>query len=119
MWIRGYAEHVVAWVGRLTIHRDPIYGIRSDFVKENLNTLLGDEVMASVRAVDPDQLRSSLQASGLRELAIDGVLARLDEVQTCGMITGEAWPGVINGARLRDGADVQLAKVHVTKGATK
>lgn len=77
---------------------DPRYGIRSDFVGKNLNTPLSDEVMGSVRTVDPDQMRSMLQAAGLSEPAIDGVIARLNEVRARGMITGEAWPGLINGA---------------------
>jgi hypothetical protein len=77
---------------------DPRFGIRSDFVDKNLNTPLSDEVMANVRAVDPAQVRDMLAATGLRAPAVDGVIARLTEVQTHGMITGEAWPGVINGA---------------------
>lgn len=77
---------------------DPRFGIRSDFVDKNLHTPLSNEVMTAVRAVDPDQLRNTLRATGLGEAAIDGTIARLTEIQTRGMITGEAWPGVINGA---------------------
>lgn len=77
---------------------DPRFGIRSDFVAQNLNVPLSDEVMSNVRAVDPGQLRSMLQGMGLGGPATDGALARLREVQTNGMITGAAWPGVINGA---------------------
>lgn len=77
---------------------DPRFGIRSDFVAQNMNVPLSDEVMNSVRAVDPGQMRSMLQGMGLGGPATDGALARLREVQTNGMITGAAWPGVINGA---------------------
>ncbi len=77
---------------------DPRYGIRSDFVDKNLNVALSEDVLHGVRAVDQDALRSTLRASGIPDSAIDGVMARLGEVQSRGMITGEAWPGVINGA---------------------
>lgn len=77
---------------------DPRFGIRSDFVQQNVNTPLSDEVMQNVRAVDPGQVRTTLQASGLSDQAVDGVVSRLGEVQSRGMITGENWPGIINGS---------------------
>ncbi|HET9143308.1 hypothetical protein [Actinophytocola sp.] len=77
---------------------DPRFGIRSDFVDKNLNIPLSGDVLARVRAVDSDHLRHTLRATGISETAIHGVLARLTEIRTHGMITGEAWPGVINGA---------------------
>jgi len=77
---------------------DPRFGIRSDFVKNNLNVPLSDEVVNAARGVDPGQLSATLRATGISDTAIDGVVARLGEVQSQGMITGDAWPGVINGA---------------------
>jgi hypothetical protein len=65
--------------------------LASDFFVINLNVPLSS-VMASVAALDPRQVASMLEATGLSQPAIDGVLARLSEIQVRGMITGEAWP---------------------------
>lgn len=75
---------------------DPSYGIRSDFVKAHLNQRLDQGVLDAVKAVHPDQLRSGLREVGLSEKAIDGAVARLQEIQMRGKITGEKWPGDIN-----------------------
>jgi hypothetical protein len=84
--------------------KDP-YGIRSDFVADHLNQPLSPEVMAKVRAVDPDQFRGMLHDSGLSDAAVDGAMARFVEIRDRGMITGEAWPGRIHTGgmgRVRD-----------------
>jgi len=70
--------------------RDPI---RSDFVRDHLGQPLDPSVVDAVRAVDPGQMRHMLQESGLSPQATDLAVARLEEIQRRGMITGEAWPG--------------------------
>ncbi|MBC6460483.1 hypothetical protein [Actinomadura sp. HBU206391] len=67
--------------------------IRSDFVLERMNLRLSGEVLAQVKAVDPDDLARTLRAAGLGDKAIEWTLMRLREVQVHGRITGEAWPG--------------------------
>jgi hypothetical protein len=67
--------------------------IRSDFVRDHLNQPLDPAVADAVRAVDPGQMRQMLQDSGLSPQATDLAVARLEEIQRRGMITGEAWPG--------------------------
>jgi hypothetical protein len=70
--------------------RDPI---RSDFVRDHLNQPLDPSVVSAVRGVDPAHLRQMLRYSGLSDMAIDLSVARLEEVQHHGMITGDSWPG--------------------------
>lgn len=80
---------------------DPKFGIRSDFVGDHLNVPLSPDVLDRVRGLDPDQFGDILRQSGIGDhRAVDGAVARLREIQDRGMITGEAWPGKINGARL-------------------
>lgn len=79
---------------------DPKFGIRSSFVTSHLGEALSPDVIERVRALDPDQVGGMLRQSGLSDVAVDGALARLREIQEHGMITGEAWPGLINDARL-------------------
>ncbi|MEU1983220.1 hypothetical protein [Nocardia sp. NPDC019395] len=78
---------------------DSRYGIRSDFVREFHNKELSKEVLDSVRAIDPHQLRTALRDTGLGDDAIEGALDRLREISTHGRITGEKWSGEIRGAR--------------------
>jgi uncharacterized protein YukE len=73
----------------------PTDAIRSDFVVQHLNAPLGDDVLDRVRAMDPEQVRGMLTATGLNDSAVDGAVARLREIQTHGMITGDAWRGPI------------------------
>lgn len=75
---------------------DPHFGIRSDFVKAHLNQTLHPDVLAAVKQVHPDQLRSAAEDLGMSDQAIEGAVARLREIQTRGKITGENWPGSIN-----------------------
>ncbi|MBC6459391.1 hypothetical protein [Actinomadura sp. HBU206391] len=73
-----------------------VRNIRSDFVLEAMkreNGRISDEVLAEVRAVDPEDLARTLRETGLSDTAIEWTLKRLREVQVHGMITGEAWPG--------------------------
>ncbi|WP_159851207.1 hypothetical protein [Nocardia sp. CY41] len=77
---------------------DSRIGIRSDFVKEFHNVTLSEEVIAQVRAVDLDRLRTALLDGKLSEVAVNGALDRLIEIRTHGRITGRAWPGEINAS---------------------
>lgn len=69
--------------------------IQSDFVLEALDRPLSPEVLARIRSVDPAEFGRTLRGSDLSQDAIDGALARLEEVRRHGMITGEAWKGRI------------------------
>jgi hypothetical protein len=73
----------------------PADSIRSTFVGDHLGTPLSPDTLARVRALDPDQVRGMLTATGLSPVAVDGAVARLQEIQDRGMITGEAWRGPI------------------------
>lgn len=75
--------------------------IRSDFVRDNINQPLDPSVVSAVRAVDPDDMRRMLQDSGLNAEATERAVARLEEIQRNGMITGEA-----HGRYLTDGSGV-------------
>lgn len=86
---------------------DPIYGIRSDFVTEFRDVALSPEVVDRVRAVDPEMLRAAWTDAGIGDKATAGALERLQEIRDHGMITGRAWPGVINGV-LVDGGTAPL-----------
>jgi len=48
---------------------------------------------------NPDDLRATLHATRISDPAIGGVLARLAEVQSQGIMTGDAWPGSQRGQR--------------------
>ncbi|GAB3768365.1 hypothetical protein [Microlunatus parietis] len=69
--------------------------IRSNFVTERIGKQLSPEVFNHVTSVDCNELRTSLEASGLSEPAVAGALARLEEIQSNGMINGSAWLGKI------------------------
>ncbi|WP_189094524.1 hypothetical protein [Nocardia jinanensis] len=73
---------------------DPRAGIRSDFVKAFHNDKLDDDIMRSVKAVDPRELRAALEDLQLSDTAIEGALARLAEIRKNGMITGAEWPDI-------------------------
>ncbi|WP_433603065.1 hypothetical protein ACQPXH_15720 [Nocardia sp. CA-135953] len=77
---------------------DRRFGIRSDFAERNVRVPLSPEIMNKVRAVDVRHFRIMLEDVGLSDIAIDGAIARLEEIRRRGMITGEAWPGLITGA---------------------
>ncbi|MFF5262263.1 hypothetical protein ACFY4C_25280 [Actinomadura viridis] len=79
-----------------TFPESTVRPLLSDFVVDRWNRPLSDEVMARVRSVDAERLRGRLLASGLGDKAVDWSLARLKEVQSKGMITGEAWPGDVH-----------------------
>ncbi|GAA3938164.1 hypothetical protein GCM10023085_19340 [Actinomadura viridis] len=79
-----------------TFPESTVRPLLSDFVVDRWNRPLSDEVMAKVRSVDVERLRARLLASGLGAKAVDWSLARLKEVRTKGMITGEAWPGAVH-----------------------
>lgn len=75
---------------------DPHFGIRSDFVTAHLNQALHPDVLAAVKQLHPDQLRSAAEDFDLSTEAVEGAVARLQEIQMHGKITGENWPGSIN-----------------------
>ncbi|WP_211305315.1 hypothetical protein [Crossiella equi] len=79
---------------------DPEYGIRSDFTSDLFGRALSDEVMAQVRAVEPEQLRATLYRMGLSEAGVEGAVGRLVEIQAHGRITGEEWAGRLKTAGL-------------------
>ncbi|GAA2782072.1 hypothetical protein GCM10010452_07500 [Crossiella cryophila] len=79
---------------------DPEYGIRSDFTAALFQQPLSPEVMAQVRAIEPDALRAVLRGMGLSEDSVEGAAGRLVEVQAHGMINGEAWSGRLKNAGL-------------------
>ncbi|WP_282777932.1 hypothetical protein [Nocardia sp. CC201C] len=57
---------------------------------------LHSDVLRDVRALHPDQLRSTLGDLGLSDDAIKGAVDRLVEIQQDGKITGREWrPGII------------------------
>ena len=70
--------------------------IRSCFFPQVVGQRLHRSVVAAARSVDESLLVSRLQEAGISDEAIDGVLARLHEVQG-GMITGAAYPGDLVG----------------------
>ncbi|WP_459549736.1 protein kinase family protein [Nocardia sp. X0981] len=75
---------------------DPHFGIRSDFVTAQLNQALHPDVLDAVKQLHPDQLRSAASDFDLSPQAVEGAVARLQEIQMHGKITGEKWPGSIN-----------------------
>lgn len=74
---------------------DPRMGIRSEFAYAAAigQISLSPELLAKINAVDPADLRATLEANGISEPAITGTLARLDEIKENGAITGQQWPG--------------------------
>jgi hypothetical protein len=71
--------------------------IRSYFFPEVVGKPLDPTIVDAIRGVDGDRLVSRLRQTGISQEAIDGVVARLHEVQG-GMITGKAFPGELVGA---------------------
>jgi hypothetical protein len=69
--------------------------IRSDFVAAYLRLPLSGGAMQDVNSLHPVEFENMLRASGLSDPAIDGAVGRLRELQTNGMITGQAWGGEI------------------------
>ena len=80
----------------------PTDPIRSDFVAAQLGHDLEPDVLEQVRAVDPNEAREMLSASGMNPSAVEGAVDRLEEVQRNGAITGQAWNGRICDGRGRD-----------------
>jgi hypothetical protein len=83
--------------GGLALARGSADPIRSCFFPQVVGKPLDPSVIAAARSVDEQQLASRLRQTGIHQEAIDGVLARLHEVQS-GMITGVAFPGDLVGA---------------------
>ncbi len=65
----------------------------SDFVKAWRNRPLHPEVVEKVRGVSPEDYRAMLLGTGLEAVEADNAVARLQEIQARGMITGEADAG--------------------------
>jgi hypothetical protein len=83
--------------GGLALPRGPAVSIRSSFFPRVVGQPLDPSVVDAVRGVDGERLASRLRQTGISDEAIDGVMARLHEVQG-GMITGSAYPGKLIGA---------------------
>jgi hypothetical protein len=73
--------------------------IASPFLDLWFDRPLLKEVLAELNAVRPEEYRLMLLATGLSEAAAGGAVARMEEIQNQGRITGEAWDGDIIGAR--------------------
>jgi hypothetical protein len=72
--------------------------MKSPFLREFFSdqpVQLHSDVLAKVRAVRAEDLAATLRALGLNQPAIDGAVARLREIQQHGIITGDAWRGLI------------------------
>nr|WP_212761660.1 alpha/beta hydrolase [Nocardia uniformis] len=90
--------------------------IRSPFVLSALNETLDSAVMARVSALDAGTLRQLMQGLDIETDAIDGMLERLHEIQTQGMITGEAWPGLgVHGGPGAIGTLLSEAEIHTAE----
>lgn len=72
-----------------------IDGIKSDFVVARLNQPLDDALLTQLRATDDFHVSQILETSGVGKLAAEGVLERLREIRSNGMITGRCWTGRI------------------------
>ncbi|WP_306360360.1 alpha/beta hydrolase [Nocardia sp. CC227C] len=80
------SEFLPAGAGTLDRH-----GMTSEFVLSELNQRLPRSVLARVRALDPADLAAMMRDLGLEPAAVDGALARLEEIKRNGRITGESW----------------------------
>lgn len=69
--------------------------IVSSFVTDALGQPLDCNLLADLRGADRGDLAQELEDHRLAKSAVDGVLARLDEICTDGMITGRTWRGLI------------------------
>src|SRR5580704_17542743 len=78
--------------GGLALPQGSADPIRSCFFPQVVGRQLDQSIVAGVKSVDEQQLVTRLQQTGISQEAIDGVLARLHEVQA-GRITGAAYPG--------------------------
>ena len=87
--------------GGLALTRSPADDIRSIFLPDVVGQPLDASVVGALRRVDEAQLVFRLTQTGIHADAIDGVLARLHEVQG-GMITGAAHPAKLVGAPPND-----------------
>ncbi len=72
--------------------------LKSDFIVDRLGRPLSEEVLSGVRSVDLAEFRDNLDQCGIEAKAIEGAVARLEEVQRDGKITGASWNG-----QVRDG----------------
>jgi hypothetical protein len=82
--------------GGLALTRSPADDIRSIFFPDVVGQPLDPSVVDALRRVDEADLVSRLTETGIHSDAIDGVLARLHEVQG-GMISGAAHPAKLVG----------------------
>jgi hypothetical protein len=94
-YLTGADGRLVAIDHGLSLPESDADPIRSDFVCDQLNRPLSDDLVNQMRAVDERRFTDTLRASGLSESAIDGARGRLAEVRIRGAITGEAWSGRI------------------------
>lgn len=79
----------------LCLPRDTSEPLRSRWVSRNLNNELPDPVKTEVLRLTPALATAILKPLGVEDAAIEGLLRRLEEVQTYGVISGKAWGGAI------------------------
>ncbi|MEV6432014.1 hypothetical protein [Nocardia sp. NPDC051463] len=63
--------------------------IRSEFVREHRGKVLDDDILHSINNVDQESLRAALTDAGLSDNAVNGALARLNEINATRMIPGD------------------------------
>lgn len=81
--------------------RPPV--IKSDFVANVLGQPLDPSLLSSLQSVDVNQLAQNLIDAGIPQPNVAQAIARLQEIQNNGMITGEAWAGQSMNAELNGG----------------
>jgi uncharacterized protein YukE len=91
--------HPVAIDNGLSFPTTTAEPIRSNFVVNILDKPLSQPTIDAARAINTDDFAATLRASGLSDSAVQGAVARLQEVQS-GMITGQAWTGA--GGKIAD-----------------
>lgn len=77
--------------------------IKSDFVVERLDQPLSSTVLNELNSAEPEHLAGVLRECGIESSAIEGCLARLQEVRDHRMIVGSSW-----GAAITDGVGVRI-----------
>lgn len=104
----GHAGNVIAvadgWGWDIDNGRSaPISGIRpikSDYVANGLMQPFSADALVQLNSKNLQDVYVRLRRAGLGRLAARGIVARLQEMQDAGMVTGKAWRGwIIDGAR--------------------
>lgn len=96
--------------------------IKSDFVANMLGQPLDPSLLNSLQSVDVNQLAQNLTNAGIPQPNVAQAIARLQEIQSNGMITGEAWAGQSMDSHLNGGYIVNSRGLPVqaaTNGAVR